>query len=349
MDRHPKEFVDGWAEDLAALFHQADRRYQRALDRGTPRERAVREVLQSFLPKKFGIASGHVVSSAPSWSRQSDVIIYNALEAPVFSADDDFQGSVLPVETVFGIIEVKSTLDLKTFNDAATKIAHFKRLCCNVPHPSLRDRFGAVFAFRSGTSTPEEFTAILADCVTAANAYPESERVDDIFVLGLADDLSDGAYVARVPHDSPTGPLNYSTTRLGLRNIRIFLLHLESRLRRIRTGAPPDMLSYFFDPTTELTHQSGPDPRAQRLTGAEPLTPDVIQERIIPKIQPAQCPMCKGKQFSSYNDVYSLVATKDYHFGRLGGPYVPVAVLECLGCRWLGLFPTNAYDITTAG
>lgn len=350
MNRHPKEFIENWVDDLADAFRSAERRYERALDRGAPRERALRSALATFLPKKYGIGSGHIVNSAPSWSRQSDVIIYNALEAPVFSVDDGFQGVVLPAESVYGTIEVKSSLDEETFSDAAQKIAGFKRLCNEVQSPRLSDRFGAVFAYRMAAGKLEDQEACVQKCIEIAQTYPEGERVDDLFVLGVGEaDLSQSIYVSLVPQGSPTGPLGYYSLPRGRRNMKVFLMHLDSRLLRVRTGAPADLLGYLFDWTTELgPSDGGPDPRRLRGFGELPIL-DVVRKNIIPKVENGRCHMCGGQKFSTYDDVYCLVATKDYRFGRLGEPQVPVVVLECLDCHTLTLVSSNAHDVTAAG
>jgi len=347
MDRHPKEFIESWVDDLTCAFLQAERKFERSLDRGAPRERALRSVLSAFLPEKYGLTAGHVVSSAPAWSRQSDVIIYDRLESPIFSVDADFQGTVLPAEAVYGIIEVKSSLDPKSFRDAVDKIAEFKRLCAGVNSPKLTKRFGAVFAYRMASSVKDP-DACMKGFVEIARDVNESERVDDLFILGLENtDISQSFYMPLIPKGGPKGPLDYFILPRGRGNLKVFLLNLDSRLRRVRTGQPTSLLGDLFDKETELGASSGPDPRRLRAHGELPVR-EVAESEIVPKIKHGRCHMCGSQEFSIYNDAYCLVATKDYWFGRLGGPQIPVVVLECCDCHSLALVSGNAHDITTA-
>lgn len=55
----------------------------------------------------------------------ADIVIYDALSCPVLYAEET---AVLPVEGVYGIIEVKSALSKGEFRDASQKIEAFKRL-----------------------------------------------------------------------------------------------------------------------------------------------------------------------------------------------------------------------------
>lgn len=347
MDRHPKEFIDNWVQDLAFAFLQAEVKYERPLDRGTPREVAIRNALSAFLPRRYGVTHGHVVSAAPAWSRQSDVIIFNALEAPVFCQDDGFQGTVLPAESVFGVLEVKSSLSDKEFSDAADKIADFKKVSNDVKHPRLGERFGGVFAFRLDPKEAKPAADQLQRLVEIARAYPDDQRVDEIFVLGMSTTALDfeGHLASLIPQGGPKGAVNYYRAPPSRKNLKIFLLSLYSRLRRIRTGPPVDILPYLFERGVETKGETGPDPRRLRLHGEAPVRDAV---NIALKDLKGACPMCKGTSFGVYEDLYRLVATKDDYFGKLGGPQIPVAVLECEKCFHLSLHSTNGLGVTTS-
>lgn len=104
---------------------------------GNVAEAEFRKWLEKFLPKKYGVTSGYVVSQntciiLPQLLHY-DVIIYNALECPILdieeNPDESTQGKkrVIPAEFVRAVIEVKSTLSLKTIKDANKKL---KELNC---------------------------------------------------------------------------------------------------------------------------------------------------------------------------------------------------------------------------
>ena len=100
-------------------------------DKGTSRENLLKNFLSNYdyLPKKYGISKGssHVISSSGHKSAQVDLLIYDNMNCPKLLTLDDIQ--FYPVESVYGIIEVKSNLDSKrTLFDALEKITSFKKI-----------------------------------------------------------------------------------------------------------------------------------------------------------------------------------------------------------------------------
>lgn len=104
---------------------------------GNVGEAEFRKWLESFLPKKYGVTSGYIVSQntanlMPELAHY-DVIIYDALECPVLNieenSDESTQGKkrVVPAEYVRAVMEVKSRLSIKTIKEANKKL---KELNC---------------------------------------------------------------------------------------------------------------------------------------------------------------------------------------------------------------------------
>lgn len=77
---------------------------------GRRREDDLREFLRSFLPERLGIGSGEIAASDGSVSPQMDLIVYDALETPLLNQAKS--SIVVPVEGIFGVIEVSSRLDI---------------------------------------------------------------------------------------------------------------------------------------------------------------------------------------------------------------------------------------------
>ena len=101
---------------------------------GNVAEAEFRKWLTKFLPKKYAVTSGYIVSTRNSEKDKLihfDVIIYEHLESPILwvenNPDNSNQGMSLaiPVEYVKGVIEVKSSFCKKTIIDAIT---HLKEL-----------------------------------------------------------------------------------------------------------------------------------------------------------------------------------------------------------------------------
>ncbi|WP_395280192.1 DUF6602 domain-containing protein [Enterobacter cloacae] len=94
-------------------------------DKGENREEFLMDFLKTHLPKRYGVTKGEVITKEGLRSHAIDIIIYDAVNYPVLYAG---KTSILPVEGVYGIIEVKSTLSKNEFDDAAEKITSFKKL-----------------------------------------------------------------------------------------------------------------------------------------------------------------------------------------------------------------------------
>jgi len=101
---------------------------------GKVAEAEFRKWLGTFLPKRYGVTSGYIISTGLKSSDKSphyDVIIYDQLESPVLWVEDypdtSSQGRSLaiPVEYVKGVLEVKSKFSPKAVGDA---IEHLKDL-----------------------------------------------------------------------------------------------------------------------------------------------------------------------------------------------------------------------------
>src|SRR6266516_164675 len=94
-------------------------------DRGDNREQILRDFLSAHLPRRYGVTKGEIISKAGQHTHSADIIIYDVLNTPVLYSDAT---AVVPIEGVYGIIEVKSRLSKAEFLDAAGKIATFKQM-----------------------------------------------------------------------------------------------------------------------------------------------------------------------------------------------------------------------------
>ena len=122
---------------VSDLFMQAARRLKKEFDyvletnphsatKGSEAEKVLREFLNKHLPQRFRAATGILIDSNNALSKQTDVIIYDALSSPVFRFSED--AMILPVDTVASVIEVKSRLTSDELLDAYKKIASVKTL-----------------------------------------------------------------------------------------------------------------------------------------------------------------------------------------------------------------------------
>lgn len=141
-------------------------------DKGENREEFLMDFLREHLPKRYGVAKGEIITKDGKRSHAIDIIIYDAVNCPVLYSG---KTSILPIEGVYGIIEVKSSLSKAEFDDAAGKIASFKKLAPRdlgviatreyaTVHRASRP-FGVVFGFQlSGNSLDSLKDNWMAQC-----------------------------------------------------------------------------------------------------------------------------------------------------------------------------------------
>lgn len=167
----PKFFTSGWRQflnskiDLLRRFDSA--RIQSSVHEveafhGRVAEAEFRRWLSEFLPKKYGVTSGYIISPAKKSTETKlphfDVIIYDVLEAPILwiegSPDASTQGHsrAIPVEHVCCVFEVKSQLTPKTISKGLEHLSDLKPLIQDVNQAGdrrnyLRNRFccGLIF------------------------------------------------------------------------------------------------------------------------------------------------------------------------------------------------------------
>jgi hypothetical protein len=138
---------------------------------GLGAEGVYREWLETFLPKRFGVTKGYVITANPDYNanlEEWDVLIYDQLSSPVLFVRD-FDGTdrrAIPVEYVRHVIEVKATLTPESASQASDKLQRLKpMLGLNDPRTFplyLSDTFtcSCVF-FDLGKTTKEQYKKAL--------------------------------------------------------------------------------------------------------------------------------------------------------------------------------------------
>lgn len=132
-------------EELRLVPHNATK--------GAEAEQVFRKFLNTHIPQRFSVGSGFIVDPKGEVSNQTDVVVYDAFNCPVYRASDS--ASIFPSTNVAAVVEVKSSLDKHALKDAWKKIAAIKSLSKrNVPRPgpTLYQTAGYVFAFESKIS-----------------------------------------------------------------------------------------------------------------------------------------------------------------------------------------------------
>lgn len=140
----PFKGTQGWRQMLAAKKHmldtydcakEQDQSHEVSTYRGNVAEAKFREWLSGFLPKRYGVTSGYIVSQLALDNQDLphyDVILYDQIHSPVLWVEThpgtSAGGSAraVPAEHVRAVIEVKSSFSSKAARDAAD---HIRDLC----------------------------------------------------------------------------------------------------------------------------------------------------------------------------------------------------------------------------
>jgi hypothetical protein len=117
-----KEILDAYDKArVQARAHETETYHGRVA------EGAIRKWLSGFLPKRYGVTSGYVVSPGLASNVKVphfDVIIYDQMEAPVLWIEDNPDNSTqgrslaIPVEYVLAVLEVKASFSPGNVRDA---------------------------------------------------------------------------------------------------------------------------------------------------------------------------------------------------------------------------------------
>ena len=127
------------------------------------RQKLVQQFLRDHLPRRFDVSSGFIIDSRDVVSRQTDVIVYDALNCPLYWVSNNAE---YPANNVAAVVEVKSKLDGDQLTDAFDKIESVKSLAKRIvaeDKPVLEQTHGSVFAFKDALVLKQSQRNIMAD------------------------------------------------------------------------------------------------------------------------------------------------------------------------------------------
>lgn len=101
-------------------------------NKGTFRECILNDIIRPFLPMQYGLSSGECFDSSGQVSRQLDIVVYDRLFSYSIPRGDYM---LVPFESAYGEIEVKSFLNKKTLDESLANIESFKSLSRPSPEP----------------------------------------------------------------------------------------------------------------------------------------------------------------------------------------------------------------------
>jgi len=190
------EYLNLRAEQLSTHLAGA-RLFVGTTDIGSVTEHAVRDFLASLLPARYSIGVGEVIGADGTrpdrfeQSQQKDLVIYDKYINTILSWDNSGL-SLFPLESVYGVVEVKTAVrSADDLNRAVRQALEAKRLCLNrCTHSPIT----AVFAFESQVSGQ-----LLFDTLAAREP---GERPDFVIILRSHSDPENGCYLVHWDYSS---------------------------------------------------------------------------------------------------------------------------------------------------
>jgi hypothetical protein len=210
-------------------------------EKGDASEIAWRDRLERFLPTRYQVSSGFVFDADGLRSGQVDVIIHDRHFCPLLFEQND--KLLIPAESVFGVFEVKQTLDRAHVLYAAEKISTVRSLrrtsAAIVDRGVLRDPrepfhiLGGLLAYESAWSPPlgESLREVLRE------TKDETTRLD----LGCA--IKHGSFEVVYPKE---GDIQLDTSELDAA-LLYWEMALFRRLQGIGSPMAIDMKEYLRD------------------------------------------------------------------------------------------------------
>jgi hypothetical protein len=120
-------------------------------ERGRENEAALGRILSSFVPRRYGVGSGLLIDAHDSYSRQTDLVVFDQSDEP--SALAQTTQLLFPVESVLASIEVKTTLRKEDVEDCTAKQLSMLALEPSQPHPDGSTHpYFVILAYHAGIS-----------------------------------------------------------------------------------------------------------------------------------------------------------------------------------------------------
>ena len=233
---------------------------QHSASKGALREFLLREIIKPFLPKIYGLCNGECFDSHDGVSKQLDVIVYDDLFSYAVPMGEYY---MMPFESAYGEIEVKSMLNKEAFFESIENIASFKSLIKETPEdcqvlPNLAIEIDGIKWNKTGFTKP--FGVVFAydsmEPKTVLNYFHEIKPLNPSLMPDMIVLLKKKTIIFRLFYESEKFYVTTSNTYQGFitlpcedDTLPIFLSYILSRTRdtRLKIADTDNMLNVQID------------------------------------------------------------------------------------------------------
>ena len=232
-----KDILMSVSKKMQIDFEGITSKIQHNGEKGTARENILEEYLKCYIPEKYCFSKGTIVDCKDVQSRQVDIIIHDKFLTPYLV---DMDGTkIVPIESVYGVVEVKSTLTKEELRKCVKNIESVRKLEKKTTSGYSFPTAGMVFAYDSDAS----LEAVYKNLNELSEDVEVDKRISCICVLNkgviLPVNKNGLTNVSLLPDENTVyGIFNNANDALLL-----FYLILTQILNSI-TIFPPDMVAY---------------------------------------------------------------------------------------------------------
>lgn len=236
--------IESIAKKMAIDYKEVTNHIEHMGVRGGYRESILRKYIEQLLPKKFAVGNGIITDANGTQSKQQDFFAYDAFNSPVFLNMES--SCVIPVESVYATVEIKSTLTRETLRQSIENIKSVKDLNITILKNSFivpsQSNFilGTIFSYTSDSV----IETVAQNVNELCKDVPKEKQPSMICILdkGLIVNVSKEGMkeIVTNPSDSTMWGIVENTDEL---NLYLYYLILQQHLNTT-INFPPDLLKY---------------------------------------------------------------------------------------------------------
>lgn len=221
-----------------SLYNDMSIRIQHNLEDGKYREYLVTKVLKKIIPAKYSITNGFIIDSENNISQEMDVIIYDKNYVPPFF-DETY--TVVPIEAVIAVIQVKTTLTSNTLKDSISNLNSINR---------LKSKTGGKIISANGSLITEKryicpYKIVVSYQTDYADSHDFSDNLKDIDMLYIVEE-NKSLYIKHRDNTESVvcenreklelSQQNYSTEIVNDSRLAFFALNLLEKMKLINNS-----------------------------------------------------------------------------------------------------------------
>ncbi|KPL86917.1 DUF6602 domain-containing protein [Herpetosiphon geysericola] len=120
------QLLAGLHDDIQQRLETCRKSFAHPGTKGDASEKVWLQLLETYLPQRYQVATAHVVDSQGIFSEQIDVVIFDRQYSPFIF---NYQGQIIvPAESVYAVFETKQTINANYVEYAQNKVASVRRL-----------------------------------------------------------------------------------------------------------------------------------------------------------------------------------------------------------------------------